>query len=78
MEQVNSELLFGKLLKYYISSKNVTSPSVWAGHDAKGCEGREKDYMESRRPSGKDWNALINDIDILWYQRNYLKCVVDI
>lgn len=81
MERVSCELLFGEWLNLKKRTgllKTLFSPSIWAGHDAEGCEGRDAEYMASRRPHGKEWTKMVNDIDILWYQRNYLKCVVDL
>ena len=47
------------------NSEAYFSPSIWAGHDAQGCEGRDAEYMASRRPQGKEWTKMVNDIDIL-------------
>ena len=55
------------------------SPSNWVGHDGgKKCDGYKKAYRKVRMPKGNEWAALVNEINELWYQRNYLKCLVDL
>ena len=79
MERVIFALLYGKSeLFVNCLDLNWFSPSIWIGHNAEGCEGRDAEYMSFRRPEGGEFNKLTADIDLLWYQRNYLKCVVDI
>lgn len=55
------------------------SPSNWVGHDGgKKCDGYKDAYRKVRMPKGSEWAALVNEINELWYQRNYLKCLVDL
>ena len=34
--------------------------------------------MKYRKPVGEDNDNLVDIIDNLWFQRNYLKCVADL
>ena len=34
--------------------------------------------MKYRQPVGEDCDKILNVIDNLWFQRNYLKCVTDL
>jgi len=53
-------------------------PSNWVKHDnGVGCNGRQEDYQNVRKPPGNELIVLKNKINELWYQRNYLKCFVD-
>ena len=49
------------------------SPEIWVGHDPEGCEGREDEYLKYRKPTGEEFENLVDTIDNLWFQRNYLK-----
>lgn len=47
-------------------------------HKPQACEGRLADYMKKRRPIGAEFQKLQNGIDELWFQRNYLACLIDV
>ena len=55
----------------------VFSEEIGIGHDSGSCTGRNPEYNKKRLPMGNDKIELQKTIDKLWYQRNYLKCVVD-
>ena len=54
------------------------SPHIAVDHKPQACEGRLADYMKKRRPIGAEFQKLQNGIDELWFQRNYLACLIDV
>ena len=80
MGRANCALQFGEC-SILSSLYFIFSPSNWVGHDGgKKCDGylSNVEYQKVRMPKGKDWDDLVNEINKLWYQRNYLKCLVDL
>ena len=54
------------------------SENIWIKHEKKLCTGDNAAYWKKRAPKGKERKQIMNKIDKLWYQRNYLSCALDI
>ena len=50
---------------------------IGVGHDSSGCADADPEYNKKRLPSGREMTELKTTIDKLWYQRNFLNCVID-
>ena len=83
----NYESLFGKISWHFrtIRLSQCWDPTqtiyfsegIGVGHDSSGCADADPEYNKKRLPSGREMTELKTTINKLWYQRNYLSCIID-